>query len=240
MKTHDQQGTLTGRVQNDEAADGQRGTDSQSGAGGGGNDGVDDADFDDDDAESGNVQSRRSLFQGTLIRYRLQAQQAEQQDLTYFFSNRRQQLKQNILRELSRLKQLKWYAVIKIDMGRYNSDGELVDQGTPVFRSFTKQVLVPDVIDTQIDEAYFKMLNSLDAFRAEGSSWHIRKVIHMEQTLAKFRPLGGSCTLYQLPETLLHKRCLLNVTGPPELDGHCFRYAVLAGLYTATDATGVR
>lgn len=114
----------------------------------------------------------------------------------------------------------------------------MVDKGTPIFRSFTKQVLVPDVVDNQIDEAYFKMLNSLDTFRADGSGWHIRKVLHMEQTIAKFRPLGGSCTLYQLPENLLRKRCLLNVTGPPELDGHCFKYAVMAGLYTADDVTG--
>ncbi|MCG7879455.1 MAG: hypothetical protein N0E59_11205 [Candidatus Thiodiazotropha taylori] len=123
-------------------------------------------------------------------------------------------------------------------MARYNSDGELVDQGTPVFRSYTRQVLVPDVIDAQIDEAFFKMLNSLDAFRAEGSSWHIRKIIEMQQTLAKFRPLGGSCTHYQPPNHLVRKRCLLNVTGPPELNGHCFKYAVLGGLYTETDVTG--
>lgn len=203
-----------------------------------GNDDDNNFDGDDDDDDANNAQSRRSLFQGTLIKYKLKAQEAEQQDLMYFFSNRRHQLRRNVIRELRRLKQVKWYVVVKIEMGRFNTEGDLVDVGTPVFRSFTRQVLVPDVVDSQIDEAYFKMLNSLDSFRADGSGWHIRKVIHMEQTVAKFRPLGGSCTLYQIPENLLRKRCILNITGPPDLDGHCFEYAVLAGLYTGEDVIG--
>ena len=237
FKTHENSGSSQSSTaagpQDDNG--GFAGDDVDNGGGGGGGGGDDDDDDDDDD---GNVQAKRYLFHGTLVRYKLKAQQAEQQDLMYFISNRRRQLRKNLLRELRRFRQLKWYVLVKIDMGRYNSDGELVDQGTPVFRSFTKQVLAPDVIDTQIDEAYFKMLNSLDSFRAEGSSWHIRKVLYMEQTITKFRPLGGSCTLYKLPEHLLRKRCLLNVTGPPELDGHCFEYAVLAGLYTEDNVTG--
>ena len=134
----------------------------------------------------------------------------------------RQNLKKNLLREMRTLRQVKWYTTVKIEMEKFNSDGEIVDQASPLFRSFRKQVLVPEVIDNQIDEAYFKMLNSFDTFRADGSGWHIKKVLHMEQTITKFRPLGGSFMLYKLPETLLRKRCLLNVTGPPELDGYCF------------------
>lgn len=203
----------------------------------GGASGGDNDDDDDDDNEDGQ-QSRRTLFQGSLVRYTLKAQRAEQQDLMYFFSMRRRQLRKNLLREFYRFRQLKWYVVLKVDMVRYDSEGELVDQGTPAFRSFTRQVLDTNIIDAQIDEAFFKMLNSLDTFRADGSGWMIRKVLHMEQTIAKYSPLGGSCFNYDIPESLLRKRCLLNVTGPPELDGHCFRYAVLAGLYTDEHVTG--
>ncbi|MEW8548262.1 MAG: C2H2-type zinc finger protein [Candidatus Thiodiazotropha sp.] len=198
----------------------------------------DDTNADDDNDNEDGQQSRRTLFQGTLVRYTLKAQRAEQQDLMYFFTMRRKQLRKNLLREFNRFRQLKWYVVLKVDMVRYNSEGELVDQGTPAFRSFTRQVLDSNVIDAQIDEAFFKMLNSLDTFRADGSGWMIRKVLHMEQTIAKYSPLGGSCFNYDIPESLLRKRCLLNVTGPPELDGHCFRYAVLAGLYTDEHVTG--
>ena len=123
-------------------------------------------------------------------------------------------------------------------MVKYNSDGELVDQGTPVFRSYTRPLLDPHIVDNQIDEAYFKMLNSLDVFRAEGSGWNIKKVQYMEQTVAKYSPLSGSCSQFKIPEHLLRKRCLLNVSGPAELDGQCFKYAVLAGLFTGEDATG--
>ena len=191
-----------------------------------------------DDGDDGKVQSRESMFQDSLVRYTLRAEGAEQQDLMFFFSNRRSQLRNNLLRELRRFKQLKWYVVVKLDMVRYNSDGEQVDEGTPTFRSFTRQVLDHGVIDSQIDEAFFKMTNSLDSFRAEGSGWMIRKVINMKQTITKFSPLGGSCFNYPMPQPLLRKRCLLNVTGPPELDGHCFKYAVLAGLFTNENVIG--
>ena len=107
----------------------------------------------------------------------------------------------------------------------------------PTVRSFTKQAITDRAI-AQIDEANFKMLNSLDAFRADGSGWHIRKVLHMVQIFTKFRPLSGSCTLYKLPERLLHKKCLLNVTDSAELNGHCLEYAVLAGLHTEEAAVG--
>ena len=234
-KTHD-------KSDNAEAS-GFSGGGSGGGDDGGGDDGGgshdDDADAadDDDDGDDGE-QSRRTLFQGALVRYTLKAQRAEQQDLMYFFSNRRRQLRKNLLRELRRFRHLKWYVVLKIDMVRLNSDGDIVDQGSPNFRSFTKQVLDPSAIDSQIDDAFFKMLNSLDMFRAEGSGWMIQKVIHMEQSIAKYSPLSGSCYNYQIPGPLLRKRCLLNVTGPPDLDGHCFKYAMLAGLYTGEDTTG--
>ena len=215
------------------------------GGGGGDDDGGDGGDnsdaaaaADDDDDDHPYPQRRRSFFQGALIKYTLKAHEAEQSDLTYFFANRRAQLRRNICRELTERKAVKWYVVVKIEMGRFNSEGDLVDVAVPTFRSFTKQAITGDVADAQIDEAYFKMLNSLDAFRADGSGWHIRKVLHMVQTLTKFRPLSGSCTLYKLPERLLRKKCLLNVTGPAELNGHCFEYAVLAGLHTEEAAVG--
>ena len=247
-KTHQNQ---TPSVRNETSESGLAGdvqmNDRNGGAGGGGdgdgdddNDGYGDDDEEDDFDDDGhrNIQSRRTMFSDTLARYTLRAQRAEQQDVMYFFSNRRRQLRKNILRELRRFKHLKWYVMLKVDMVKLNSDGEQVDEGKPVFRSYTRQVLNPNSIDGQIDEAYFKMLNSLDTFKSEGSGWMVRKVLHMEQTIVKYSPLGGSCYNYSVPESLLRKRCLLNVTGPPELDGHCFKYSVLAALFTGEQAIG--
>ena len=247
FKTHQQQDQFpSGNVDND--VSGVAGedieTDDGNGGGDGGGDddgddnGSDDDDGDDDVGDEGRVQSRRTLFNDTLVRYTLRAQRAEQLDVMYFFSNRRNQLRNNIIRELGRFKHLKWYTMLKVDMIKLNSEGEQVDEAKPVFRSFTRQVLDPTSIDSQIDEAYFKMLNSLDTFKSEGSGWMIRKVLYMEQTIAKYSPLGGSCYNFRVPETLLRKRCLLNVTGPPELDGHCFKYSVLAALFTNEQVIG--
>ncbi|XP_053374127.1 uncharacterized protein LOC128546803 [Mercenaria mercenaria] len=82
------------------------------------------------------------------------------------------------------------------------------------------------------------MTNSFDAFRETGSNWRLKSVEFMEQTIIKYRPLRGSCFSYVIPETLLRKNCLLNVTGPPALDGECFRYSVLAALHTDPDLVG--
>lgn len=60
----------------------------------------------------------------------------------------------------------------------------------------------------------------------------------MDQTITRFNPLRGNCSQYVIPEALLRKQCILNVTGPPELNGECFRYAVLASLRTEPDHIG--
>ncbi len=99
-------------------------------------------------------------------------------------------------------------------------------------------MLYSEIIGTQIDEAYFKMANSLDAFRASGSGWIVRTIEFLELTILKYNPLRGSCSEYRLPEPFARKRCLLNVTGPADVDGHCFKYAVLAGLHSSEDDVG--
>lgn len=73
-----------------------------------GDDSGDDDDENDNDSDDGeNIQSRRLLFQGTLVRYRLKALEAEQQDLMYFFSNRRQQLRKKSIKGIATVQALK-------------------------------------------------------------------------------------------------------------------------------------
>ena len=131
FKTHQQDQFPSGNVDND--VSGVAGEDIETDDGNGGGDGgcdddgddngSDDDDGDDDGDDEGRVQSRRTLFNDTLFRYTLRAQRAEQLDVMYFFSNRRNQLHNNIIRELGRFKHLKWYTMLKVDMIKLNSEG---------------------------------------------------------------------------------------------------------------------
>ncbi|MES9884135.1 MAG: C2H2-type zinc finger protein [Sedimenticola sp.] len=193
-----------------------------------GSDGVaTDAEHDADD-----VTYRRMLFDGDLVRYRLVAVQEEIHDLLNFFSSRRDEIHSNIVRELRRLRSVKWYVAVKIHLVKLDGAGDVVDEARPFFRSSAAPVLHSTLIGEQIDAAYFKMANSLDSFRAEGSSWIVRDIEFMEQTILKYNPLRGSCSDYRIPEILQRKRCILNVTGTDDVDGQCFEFAVLAGLYS--------
>lgn len=118
-----------------------------------------------DDEDNLRPQRRTSSFEDTLITYRIPARQAEEYDMMYFFSNRRAQLRSNIVTEKSRLRTVKWYIAIKVEMDRRDASGDVVDTAMPVFRSKTAIVLVPECIDEQINEAYLKMLSSFDAFK---------------------------------------------------------------------------
>ncbi|XP_045187034.2 uncharacterized protein LOC123544936 [Mercenaria mercenaria] len=183
-------------------------------------------------------QYRCTFFGNTMIRYRLTTVDGEQNDMLYFFGNRREQLKSNITREMSRLRTLKWYVAVKVKMERVNVEGAVVDEATPVFRSVTKPILSEESISEQINDAYLKMMKHFDSFRESGSGWRLKSVENMEQTLVTYRPLRGSCYNYVIPDTLLRKNCLLNVTGPPALDGDCFRYSLLAALHTDEELVG--
>lgn len=116
-------------------------------------------------ADGFGTQRRNASFENTLIMYRLPARQAEIYDILYFFSNRRAQLRTNIVREMEHLRAVKWYVAIKVEMDRRDTAGNVVDTANPVFRSSTVTVMDENVIDDQINEAYLKILRSFDAFK---------------------------------------------------------------------------
>ena len=154
------------------------------------------------------------------------------------FSNRRQQFSDNIKNEMRRFRGAKWFLCVKVKMLKYGADGELKDQAEPSFRSITNSVLRHEEIHNQMDAAYFKICNSLEAFKADGSGWALEEILFVDQTVISWNPLKGSCSLYELPETLKRKVCLLSVVGIPGNSHECFRFAVLCGLFAPNELTG--
>ena len=83
----------------------------------------------------------------------------------YLVGNRRNQLKNNMLREMRTMRAVKWFAVLKVEMDRHDASGNVIDTAQPIFRSSTVTVMTENVIDEQINNAYLKILRSFDAFK---------------------------------------------------------------------------
>ena len=183
-------------------------------------------------------QERTTNFDKSLVKYRIRPSGAEQQDMMLLFSNKRQQFTDNIKTELKRFRGAKWYVCVTVKMTKYGTDGEIKDTAKPALRSVTQRVLKHDDIPSQIDAAYFKVCQSLERFKAEGSGWHLDEIELAEQTILKYNPLRGSCSSYSLPEYLRRKACLLSVTGTPCNSHECFKWTILAGMHVSSELTG--
>lgn len=134
-------------------------------------------------------QERTPNFNQTLVRFRIRPVGVEMQDMMKLFSNKRQQFSDNIKNEIKRLRGVKWYLCVNVKMTKYSADGEIKDHASPNFRSTTQRVLKHEEIPSQIDEAYFKVCDSLERFKADGSGWHLDEIVLVEQTVLKYNPL---------------------------------------------------
>ena len=101
---------------------------------------------------------------------------------------------------MKRFRGAKWYVCVTVKMTKFGStDGEVKDSALPVLRLITQRVLKHDDIPSQIDAAYFKVWESLERFKAEGSGWHLDEIVLAEQTILNYNPLRGLHGLYYLP-----------------------------------------
>ena len=74
------------------------------------------------------------------------------------------------------------------------------------------------------------MLNGVNLFEQNGSSWCLKSVLGCDIRLAGFEPFSGGCRL-PLPFKIRRKKCAVNImTNSPD----CFKWAFLASLHKAT------
>ncbi|MES9972279.1 MAG: hypothetical protein ABW092_19780 [Candidatus Thiodiazotropha sp.] len=151
-------------------------------------------------------QERTTNFNGSLVRFKIKPTGEETCDMMLLFANKRQQLSDNIRNEMKRLRGVKWYVVVNVKMTKYSPDGDVKDQASPSFRSVSQTVLRIEEIPNQLDAAYFKVCDSLERFKREGSRWRLDDILLLEQTVLKYNPFRGSCSDYVLPERLKRKK----------------------------------
>ena len=127
---------------------------------------------------------------------------------------------------------------VKANMTKYSPSGEVKDKSSPIFRSVTQVLLKGTPIQDQLDSAYFKISDSLEKFKRDGSGWRLDDIQFMEQTIIKYNPIRGSCSSFEMPSLLKRKRCLLSVVWFPSDSLECFKYSVLAGLNVPSTVIG--
>ena len=162
---------------------------------------------------------------GVFRRYHISLLDNNNHDVIFFFHNIKSYIKETLTHELQQRKGIKWFLCINIQYVKHNIDGEEI-YSQPYFRSLMETTTNEIEIDTQIDNAFVKILSSAHEFHREGSNWVFDKIVGFDICIATYQPLAASSYI-ELPEHLQNKKAIINIKND---DNKCFLYCVLAGL----------
>lgn len=89
-------------------------------------------------------------------------------DILTFFSNIRQKIKHTLAERCDKVRHVKWYLNVHVELTRETNDGE-VNNSQPYFKSRTYMLLSKgDIEDGEINEAFQKQFQSFDEYMARG------------------------------------------------------------------------
>lgn len=152
-------------------------------------------------------------------------------DLLTFFTNIRYKIKETLAERSDKLRHIKWYLNVHVELTRETNDGE-VDSSRPYFKSKTYILLSKnDIKDDEINEAFQKQFQSFDEYMARGSGWTLKHVISMGLHTFQYRPIGGS-TYFKIPDTIGNSHAVINVKNN---DNKCFLWSILAHMHPRTN-----
>ncbi|VDI77645.1 Hypothetical predicted protein [Mytilus galloprovincialis] len=143
-----------------------------------------------------------------------------------FLSNMKLEVEQELNIRRKKVRDVKWYLNVRVDMVRNIEDGTK-EKTTPHFRSKTYTSLENDDNDHNLNEAFQKMNGSLEEFIHKGSNWIINKVLGLEVNTVKYSPISGSSYM-KLPSKLYAFHSITNIKNE---DRKCFLWSVLAALH---------
>jgi len=132
-----------------------------------------------------------------------------------------------------RLNQLpiKWILVRRVKFIKYSVNKinqTVIDKKTVNnFRSYTMLTISKREIDSQIEESFSKIDNSIQSFQSQGSGWIFDKTIHWQLYVYKYKPLPGKSYI-PTPKYIKFKHAVLNIRN---VDNKCFLWCILAKLY---------
>ena len=132
----------------------------------------------------------------------------------------RKELKEKLLSLLNEKKGLKFGLTQKLRMKKETEDGVIYRE--PYFKSKSKTITHPDMINELIREAEEEILNKIADWISEGSNWVIELILDHYLNIIAYTPLRGSSYL-PLPKEL--QNSMLGLINPKNLDDNeCFRW----------------
>ena len=139
------------------------------------------------------------------------------------FQDKKATIKNNITSELQELTGLKWSFGLTVD---FLKDNKKI-QGT--FYSNQYDTLAADGIDAFFGEATSAIVQKIEHFTKEDSSWMIDKCNTLFFNIAKYELLKSSSYI-PFPDVLAHKKAIINVKNQ---DQECLRWALRSALFPA-------
>jgi len=129
-------------------------------------------------------------------------------------------LKEKLMSLLNEKKGLKFGLTQKLRMKKETEDGVIYRE--PYFKSKSKTITHPDMINDLIREAEEEILNKIGDWISEGSNWVIDQILDHYLNIIEYTPLRGSSYI-PLPKKL--QNSMLGLINPKNLDDNeCFRW----------------
>lgn len=157
----------------------------------------------------------------------------EKQDILQFFSDSKDGIAANVIEMTDQESGCKWFISCLILFSQLGGDGEQKEDvsgfTTRPFINYDSEM--DGLLDSNIDEAYFKLYADISKFQRDGSGWEIEEVLHLKLSMAAYQPLAAS-SFIPLPYDLSRRRSILNIEND---DQKCFLWSVLAHLYPAVN-----
>ena len=163
---------------------------------------------------------------GVFRRFRVSLNNSNNHDVIYFFNNIKSYSDNVLKNELKSRRGIKWFFCIELLYSKINNEGVLV-HSSPFFRSNMSTTTNEFEIDSQIDDAFNKILSSAHSFHREGSNWIFQKIVKFDICVATYHPIQPSSYI-DLPLFIKNKKAVINVKNTN--DNKCFLWSVLAGL----------
>ena len=157
-------------------------------------------------------------FKGNLASYRFSIMNDSDSSIQLLAT--RKELKEKLLSLLNVKKGLKFGLTQKLRMKKETEDGVIYRE--PYFKSKSKTITHPDMINDLIIEAEEEIRNKIADWLSEGSNWVIELILDHYLNIIEYTPLRGSSYI-KLPKEL--QNSMLGLINPKNLDDNeCFRW----------------
>ena len=170
--------------------------------------------------------SSTGAFNDTLKKVELKPRKDQKHDMSNFLCGKTKSIYSHLTKNLEEKRGLKWFIGVKVRFVKHKPDGEDIFSA-PHFRSLCVTTIHLHELEEQVQQAKQKVVQSFVMYQKEGSSWVLDEVLHMDLSMAHYKPMKGSSYI-PLPKILQHKKAVINIKNS---DDNCFMWSILASLH---------